>query len=281
MGTPRHGKQKSSGHRGWMITALILLLVLSLGCAALAVGIATNRITWEASPATEPTAVPTEAATPADTTAPSKQPSTSTTAAAVAGHYKQTKVKEWSLLLVNSWNTLPDGYEQATTYVDYDNAGNRIDTRIKDALDQMMSDGEEYGLWGVLLYRDGETQQQYFDAVVKEWKAKGYSDSDARSMAATEVIRPGTSERQTGLALDILGSGYTDRQESFDQSKAFQWLKAHCADYGFILRYPKGKEQITGMDYEPWHYRYVGKEYAKEIMSRGITLEEFLQEKGW
>ena len=100
-------------------------------------------------------------------------------------------------------------------------------------------------------------------------------------MAATEVIRPGTSEHQTGLALDILGSGYTDRQESFDQSKAFQWLKAHCADYGFILRYPKGKEQITGMDYEPWHYRYVGKEYAKEIMSRGITLEEFLQEKGW
>ena len=111
MGTPRHGKQKSSGHRGWMITALILLLVLSLGCAALAVGIATNRITWEASPATEPTAVPTEAATPANTTAPSKQPSTSTTAAASAGHYKQTKAKEWGLLLVNSWNTLPDGYE--------------------------------------------------------------------------------------------------------------------------------------------------------------------------
>lgn len=127
--------------------------------------------------ATEPTAVPTEAATPANTTAPSKQPSTSTTAAASAGHYKQTKAKEWGLLLVNSWNTLPDGYEQATTYVDYDNAGNRIDTRIKDALDQMMSDGEEYGLWGVLLYRDGETQQQYFDAAVKEWKAKGYSDS--------------------------------------------------------------------------------------------------------
>lgn len=277
MSTPRHGRQKASGRKGWMILALILLLVLTLVCVALAFGIATNRITWDTRPLSEPTDI----STTSGTRTPSKRPGASSTTAAGVSHYKQSKAKEWSLLLVNSWNTLPDGYEKATTYADYDEQGNQIDARVKEALDQMMSDGEEYGLWGILLYRDGETQQTFFDAAVKKWKDKGYADSEAQAMAATEVIRPGTSEHQTGLALDILGSGYTERKESFDQSKAFEWLKAHCAEYGFILRYPKGKEDITGMEYEPWHYRYVGKEYAGEIMSRGITLEEFLQEKGW
>lgn len=80
--------------------------------------------------------------------------------------------------------------------------------------------------------------------------------------------------------LDILGSGHTSLTESFEKTPAFKWLVEHCAEYGFILRYPKGKENITAVIYEPWHYRYVGVEAAKEIMSRDITLEEYIQEKG-
>jgi LAS superfamily LD-carboxypeptidase LdcB len=94
------------------------------------------------------------------------------------------------------------------------------------------------------------------------------------------VARPGTSEHHVGLAVDILGSGYYSLEQSFENTAAFKWLKAHCAEYGFILRYPKEKEHITGVIYEPWHYRYVGVDVAKEIMSRNITLEEYLEEKG-
>lgn len=277
MSAPRHGRPKVSGHTGWMILALVLLLILTLSCTVLAFGLATNRISWELQPVSATPGSSTAAVTEA-----SKRGTTTTSApAGSVTHYKQSRAKEWNLLLVNSWNVLPDGYEEATEYIDYDGQGNRIDARVKDALLQMMNAGSDYNLWGILLYRDGETQQRYFDAAVQEWKNKGYADSEAQAMAATEVIRPGTSEHQTGLAIDILGSGYTERDEAFDQSEAFQWLQAHCAEYGFILRYPKGKEAITGMEYEPWHYRYVGVEYATEIMSRGITLEEFLEEKGF
>lgn len=277
MSAPRHSRRKSSSRTGWVILALILLLTMAAGCGLMAWGLLTGRISWDVQPASTSDV---EVSFPA----PSKQAGLTTTTAAPAtgtDHYRQSQAPEWSLLLVNSWNPLPDGYEERTEFVDYDDQGNQIDSRAKDALLQMMSDGADYGLWGTLLYRSGEIQQQYFDEEVDAYKAEGYSDSEADAMAATQVVRPGTSEHQTGLAVDILGSGYTSLQEDFDQTEAFAWLQEHCADYGFILRYPEGKEAVTGREYEPWHYRYVGEEYAREIMSRGITLEEFLAEKGW
>lgn len=280
MGTPRHGRRKTERRPGFMILAMVLLLVMALGCGALAWGLATDRIALEARPVSG-RILPTNALS-SSVTEPSKQAAGTTTAPAGGiTHYKQGKAPDENLLLVNSWNPLPSGYEASADLVDYDGNGNLIDRRAKDALLQMMNDGADYGLWGILLYRSSETQQEYFDAEVAEWKEKGYSASEAETMAATQVVRPGTSEHHTGLAVDILGSGYTSRTEDFDGSEAFAWVKAHCAEYGFILRYPKGKEAVTGMDYEPWHYRYVGKDAAREIMSRGITLEEYLEEKGW
>jgi D-alanyl-D-alanine carboxypeptidase len=93
--------------------------------------------------------------------------------------------------------------------------------------------------------------------------------------AALEIVAiPGTSEHQLGLALDIIAE-YDE-----DSTATWVWLKENCARYGFILRYPAGKEEITGYSYEPWHFRYVGEEAAEEIMSRGITLEEYLAEIG-
>ncbi len=91
------------------------------------------------------------------------------------------------------------------------------------------------------------------------------------------VKRPGYSEHNTGLAVDLGGSGNFKLEQDFENTAAFAWLIENCADYGFILRFPKGKEAITGVIYEPWHYRYVGKEAAKEIMSSNLCLEEYLE----
>ncbi|MBQ3094007.1 MAG: M15 family metallopeptidase, partial [Clostridia bacterium] len=108
--------------------------------------------------------------------------------------------------------------------------------------------------------------------------AQDCSYEDALDIAASEVACPGTSEHHTGLAVDLLHEDCWELEEYWEDSEAFDWLMEHCADYGFILRYPKDARSITGVIYEPWHYRYVGVEAAKAIMSRGITLEEYLQE---
>ena len=90
------------------------------------------------------------------------------------------------------------------------------------------------------------------------------------------MARPGTSEHETGLALDIVSAAYQLLDERQAETAAQQWLMAHCAEYGFILRYPTDKGALTGVGYEPWHYRYVGKEAAEAIMGGGLCLEEYL-----
>ena len=106
----------------------------------------------------------------------------------------------------------------------------------------------------------------------------------AERQAAQWVARPGTSEHNLGLAADIVSADWyaqhDDLTADFDQTPAFAWLREHCADYGFILRYPLGKESVTGVTYEPWHYRYVGEEAARAIMDAQLTLEEYLQQQG-
>ena len=90
------------------------------------------------------------------------------------------------------------------------------------------------------------------------------------------VAVPGTSEHQLGLAVDLVSSEYTGLDERQEETGSYQWLVKHCAEYGFILRYPNDKTEITGIIYEPWHFRYVGVEAAREIMDQGICLEEYL-----
>ena len=99
---------------------------------------------------------------------------------------------------------------------------------------------------------------------------------DAYKTASITVTVPGASEHQVGLAVDIISDKYSALNEGFGETDAGIWLKEHSADYGFILRYPKGKEEITGIQYEPWHFRYVGKDAALIIMQQDITLEEFI-----
>jgi D-alanyl-D-alanine carboxypeptidase len=215
------------------------------------------------------TAAPTQTTTEVTTS--------STTVVNVEGHYVQSDGADWNLKLVNPWNPIDSSYSvPLTTYAGV----NQFDSRAMDELRAMIEAGSAYNLSVASVYRSIELQTKLFNNQVAKWTAQGYSEAEAEDKAATVVARPGTSEHNLGLATDILGSGYSSLEESFENTDAFAWLESHCAEYGFILRYLKGKEDVTGVTYEPWHYRYVGVEVATEIMSRGITLEEYLQELG-
>lgn len=155
-----------------------------------------------------------------------------------------------------------------------------MDQRAAESYRKMLADGAAYDIRGVSLFRPQSLQESLFNREVNKWKGQGYGQKEAEQKANTIVKRPGYSEHNTGLAADVGGSGNYSLNQNFENTDAYRWLIAHCADYGFILRFPKDKEEITGVIFEPWHYRYVGTEAAKEIMSRGLCLEEYLYEKG-
>ena len=196
----------------------------------------------------------------------------------------------WYLTLVNPWNKLPAGYVDKITLVKV-RSSIQIDSRIIDPLNKMLADcyaahptvsdkcsGKPLVCSG---FRSQEKQESLFaNKLAKVKKANpGISDEDAYALAATEVAIPGTSEHQLGLAVDIVccvDHYNLDMQETKTRQR---WLIDNCHKYGFILRYPADKMDITGIIYEPWHYRYVGVEVATDIMSRGICFEEWLAEQ--
>ena len=125
-------------------------------------------------------------------------------------------------------------------------------------------------------YRSQATQKRLYENKVSQWKGYGYSEEEARKKAATIVAVPGTSEHQLGLAVDIIDYNYPYLNEQQETMPTQKWLMENSWRYGFILRYPNEKSDITGIIYEPWHYRYVGEEAAAEIYELGVTLEEYL-----
>lgn len=188
----------------------------------------------------------------------------------------------WQLRLVNAANPLPDDFEPETSNIaGYEHRP--FDMRAADWLEKMLHDAEQDGckLYLVSGYRSIGRQRALFQIKTEELMQQGLAAQQAEQEAARWVARPGTSEHNLGLAADIVSADWytthNDLTEDFEQTPAFAWLKANCAEYGFILRYPKEKEAVTGISYEPWHYRYVGQEAAKQIMLTGITLEEYLQ----
>ena len=182
----------------------------------------------------------------------------------------------WNLILVNFENTLPEDFTVPELVQLRSNQS--VDSRAYPALQQMMDDAREAGLQPLICssYRDWDTQNRLFEAEVQNWLNEGYGREEAEARAAVWVARPGTSEHQTGLTVDIVDLSYQLLDEGQEKTPVQQWLMAHCAEYGFILRYPTDKSGITGIGYEPWHYRYVGVEAAQEIMERGLCLEEYL-----
>lgn len=189
----------------------------------------------------------------------------------------QTKESDWNLLLVNPQHELPKGFSVNLTKLSH---GHAVDQRVYPDLQAMLNAARAEGLSPIICssYRTEEKQRLLYQNLVDQYQARGYSLKQAKQEAGRWVAAPGTSEHQTGLALDIVSSKYQNLDEKQEQTPEQQWLMNHCHEYGFILRYPSDKKDITGINYEPWHYRYVGKKAAKEINRQGICLEEYLQE---
>lgn len=182
----------------------------------------------------------------------------------------------WNLRLVNPWNTLPSDYTVALTQM---RSGHSIDERAYPQLQQMMDDCRAGGLNPLICssYRTREKQETLFNNQVNALIAQGYSQVDAKTEAGKSVAVPGTSEHELGLALDIVDTDNQNLDQSQEDTPVQKWLMENSWRYGFILRYPNGKSEITGIIYEPWHYRYVGKDAAREIFESGLCLEEYLE----
>ena len=173
------------------------------------------------------------------------------------------------LILVNADHPIPEDY---TVTLKQLRNGQSVDERIYPQLQQMFDHARQDGIYPLIneSYRTAERQQEIMDKYVSNYRAGGLSEEDAVKKALTVVAVPGTSEHQLGLALDIIA------EYDSDSSATWEWLRDHCWHYGFILRYPADKVKVTGISYEPWHFRYVGIDAAREIMEQGITLEEYL-----
>lgn len=177
----------------------------------------------------------------------------------------------WNLILVNSKHRIPKGYEVELIRL---SNGKQVDERIYPELQEMFDAARANGLHLFVAegYRTQKEQQQLLDEKIEEYKNEGYPRAEAEELARQWVAVPGTSEHQLGIAVDI----NADNAGSSDD-EVYTWLAENSWQYGFIRRYPPDKTEITGTIYEPWHYRYVGKEAAREIASSGVCLEEYLE----
>lgn len=205
-----------------------------------------------------PTPPPAEASAPAETPAPSPSPTADIPALDISG---------WEYLLVNADHPIGD-YAPELAEAEY---GQKFDARAVDSLKSFIAAARAQGLSAYLssAYRSYDEQKYLFDRKVSQLNGD-------EAKAASIVARPGTSEHQTGLGCDITDKYYETKDSSLENTALYQWMSANCAQYGFIVRYPKDKEDVTGVIYEPWHFRYVGCEAAAYIMKNGLCLEEFL-----
>lgn len=187
---------------------------------------------------------------------------------------------DWNLILVNRNNRL-DG----DLPIEFYHAANGLpmDARIQDAYETMMAEGRAQGLEFILVsaYRSISQQEANYWSQYNAYLNSGYSEAEAKKMTEDYIALPDASEHSTGLAVDITNpamyaAGEGGLVEAFENTAEGQWLHKNAADYGFILRYPRDKEDITMIQYESWHFRYVGVENARYMYENGLTLEEYV-----
>lgn len=186
-----------------------------------------------------------------------------------------TTEEGWALVLISESNPLDTEYRPELAEVV---EGKFVDARIMPELSQMLEDAVGDGMQMYILsaYRDYESQWEVFNTTMVDWINQGKSPLEAYEETKKSVAVPGTSEHASGLALDIVSTKYGELDDKQAETEEAKWLAENCWKYGFILRYPPEKSEITGIVFEPWHYRYVGKEAAKEIKEKDVTLEEYL-----
>ena len=222
--------------------------------------------TFPPPPDTTVITAPQTTSSPADTTTTTAD---TTTTAAATTTTTAAPVSDWRLTLVNATHPVPADWQITLTEL---RGGVSVDSRMYPSLQKMFDDMRAEGLRPFVRegYRTNAYQQEVMQTRINTYLAQGYSQAGAEAEAKKYVAEPGTSEHELGLAVDI-------NSEDADAAwSVYAWLKKNASKYGFILRYPDGKTDITGINYEPWHYRYVGEEAAAEIMESGLTLEEYL-----
>lgn len=179
--------------------------------------------------------------------------------------------ENWHLTLVNSCYRIPEDYEPNLVYVC--NSEERLDVNVAEKYEEMYNAGLEDGvtLTPCSGYRSYELQERNYNNKIAFYESQGYTNEEAIAEASKIIMPPGSSEHNLGYAMDIVCV-----DEWFEDTEEFKWLTENAADYGFIMRYPEDKQDVTNVIYEPWHWRYVGVELAQELKSSGLVLEEYL-----
>lgn len=217
---------------------------------------------------------------PASRPDPSPDPEPSSAPEPSSGSGPAVDETDWRLVLINPTHAIEKELEMEFDEVQ----GYKFDSRITGKIRELIAAAKEDGVNLAIIsgYRTMDRSRMLYANKVAEYRAMGYDEAAAKVEAARWVAPPGTSEHHSGLAMDIVSADYytkySDLVEAFENDPEAVWLKENCARFGFILRFPKDKTGITGINFEPWHFRYVGEEHAKAIMEQGLCLEEYLGE---
>lgn len=236
---------------------------------------------------TKEPAVSDSSSAPSSDTASVRSDASSQTASAQTSSSDTTPVirkDDWSLILVNVDHPLEKELTEnlCNLKVAKVDKGRKFDERAAEYLYQMFDAAKADGinLYSRSTHRTISLQTIYYDSHVNQYKKQGMTEEEAKKKTEEYTARPGTSEHHTGLAIDITTDEWENAGKglstSFEKTDAAKWLKENAHKYGFILRYPKEKEEITKIKYEPWHFRYVGVEHATYIYEHGLCLEEYL-----
>ena len=182
------------------------------------------------------------------------------------------EITDWRLTLANYENILPEDFEVEVADID---DTRQFDARAIKYLKEMINDMGKDGIsniWVQSAYRSVERQKELYDASVKKYLKQGKTQEEAEKLTDEYINKPGASDHNLGLAVDF---NYVDNK--FEDLDGFKWLQENAENYGFILRYPKDKEEITKISYESWHWRYVGEEHAKKMNELNMCLEEYIE----
>ena len=272
------------------IVIVVLILVLCVCFAVIFLRQKNNNVQPTETPSvTESTVEPT-ASTTESTALPSTEPSETQSETALQPEVTDAAVtnpetgriivnvdtENWNLVVVNSTREFAEGYEPQLDQI-FD-TGKYLDARVAPHYEEMYTAAKQDGiiLTPYSAYRSYERQKNNYNHLTETYMSDyNLSRAEAAEKAATVILPPGTSEHNLGLCMDICNVF-----DSFVNQPEYQWLTEHAHEYGFILRYPKGKEDVTGIVFEPWHWRYVGVEWAKTIRDSGLCLEEYLDSVG-
>lgn len=188
--------------------------------------------------------------------------------------------KDWNLLLVNNWNFIDENLEIPIEEVADQK---EIDARIVEPYENWMNAASDagYNIFLASSYRSVERQTNNYNNSIQEFINEGFSEEEATEKTEDYIAIPGGSEHHTGLALDMIDSEWLNSGKGlvpeYDTQESQHWLADTAAEFGFILRFPKNKEESTGIEYESWHFRYVGVESAQFIKKYDLSLEEYIE----